>query len=545
MRGKTARFLWAVCIAGGLVGFCVKAEPSIMDRESGKETLTEWGAETCRGASAGTVTIMEAEGQFPETERGGAAGTEEDEAVSDMDVPLENHPLEGKETGTSRDAGERKEGDAAAEADETPAGLFPGVPKTDTVDYVPSERREILKPGYVKTTVDEKDPGTYQVVEREQKIPVKYVDDAGNVKYFYEDGIWYEYKYSLGDITLDEKNQELALKLLNFKGSYEDYEVIQVECSEQNDGYGGMQYEYHVRYRRAEVMEASPAQMAHQIPGGIGKPVEFRTVKIREKIPVTEEVRIGTGEYRYYGWQVLDGNTFYFDKYGEKVTGIQVIQGICHEFDENGVKISSAGIDVSEKNGEIDWKAAAAAGVDFAMIRCMVFGEGDGLAIGAKAETQLETAQAAGMETGICLIMQASSEEEAVKEAESAVRLAGRYGLRGPIAVCCAGAAPGCTRGTDGLDPSARTACIRAFCSRIRDSGYEPLIRAEAGWLLEGGLRMEELGSYGLWRSQYDTGIGCTGPCTFRQYTREGRVDGINGYTGLIIGYGKQEGISK
>ena len=87
--------------------------------------------------------------------------------------------------------------------------------------------------------------------------------------------------------------------------------------------------------------------MAHQIPGGIGKPVEFRTVKIREKIPVTEEVRIGTGEYRYYGWQVLDGNTFYFDKYGEKVTGIQVIQGICHEFDENGVKISSAGIDVS------------------------------------------------------------------------------------------------------------------------------------------------------------------------------------------------------
>lgn len=545
MRGKTARILWAVCMIGGMIGLCVKAESSIMDCADRKKTIIERVSETRGGASAGTVTVTEAEGRFLVAERNNAARTGEDGTLPDTDMPPEDGLSEEKRSSASGNTEESKETDTAAEAGENKAGLCFDIPAGDTVAYVPSERREILKSGYVQTAVDEKDPGTYRVVEREQKIPVKYVDDAGNVKYFYENGVWYEYKYSLSDITLDEKNQELALKLLNFKGSYEGYEVVQVECSEQNDGYGGIRYEYHVCYRRAEAMEASPAQIAHQIPGGIGNPVEFMTVKIREKIPVTEEVRTGTGEYRYYGWQVLDGNTFYFDKNGEKVTGIQVIQGICHEFDGNGVKISSAGIDVSEKNGEIDWKAVSAAGVDFAMIRCMVFGEGDGLIIGAKTETQLKTAQAAGMKTGICLIMQASSEEEAVKEAESAVLLAGRYGLRGPIAVCCAGADPGCTRGTDGLDPSTRTACVRAFCRRIRDSGYEPLIRAEAGWLLEGGLRMEELEPYELWLSQYNTDIVYTGSCTFRQYTQEGRADGVNGYTGLIISNGKQEGISK
>ncbi len=41
--------------------------------------------------------------------------------------------------------------------------------------------------------------------------------------------------------------------------------------------------------------------------------------------------------YTYYGWQSIDGNTFYFDKNGNKVTGTQVIQGVSYDFGTDGV----------------------------------------------------------------------------------------------------------------------------------------------------------------------------------------------------------------
>lgn len=545
MKGKTARILWAVCIVGGTIGFCAEAGPSVTDFAAEKEVMVERVSDMVPGPSPGTVVITGADGADSPAGSDRAGRTGSTREPEDTEAFREDMSLYGGQAGQQAKEAETPgepvpaAGRQVSGTEERDAVPPRGIPLSDTVEYVPSGRKEIMETGYVKTVVDEKDPGTYQEVEREQKIPVKYVDDTGAVRYFYENGVWYEYKYSNGDIALDEKNQELALRFLNLKGAYDGYEIVQVDCTEKRDENGGMQYEYHVRYRRAEVMESSPAQIARETPGGIGRAVEFMTVKVREKIPVIKEVRTGTGEYEYYGWQVLDGNTFYFDKNGEKVTGIQVIQGVCHVFDENGVKISRAGIDVSEKNGEIDWGAVTAEGVDFAMIRCRLRGEGDALTAGTRTEEQIRAAQAAGVETGICLVMQASTEEEAVREAEAAVLLAQRYGIDGPVAVCCAGADPTYTRGTDGLDTAHRTACVRAFCQRIRDGGYEPLIRAEAGWLASDMLWLEELKDCGLWLSQYDSGISNTGPCTFREYTAEGTVNGVNGYTGLIISYGK------
>ena len=64
-----------------------------------------------------------------------------------------------------------------------------------------------------------------------------------------------------------------------------------------------------------------------------------------------------SGEYRYTGWQTIDGSTYFFDKNGNKVTGEQVIQGAKYNFNANGVLDNGSGnlgIDVSKWNGNID-----------------------------------------------------------------------------------------------------------------------------------------------------------------------------------------------
>ena len=42
-------------------------------------------------------------------------------------------------------------------------------------------------------------------------------------------------------------------------------------------------------------------------------------------------------EYTYTGWQVINGNTYYFDRNGKKVTGEQQIQGVKYSFGADGV----------------------------------------------------------------------------------------------------------------------------------------------------------------------------------------------------------------
>lgn len=63
-------------------------------------------------------------------------------------------------------------------------------------------------------------------------------------------------------------------------------------------------------------------------------------------------------EYKYTGWQTIDGKRYYFDKNGNKVTGDQVIQGVKYSFGSDGALSSGSGvlgIDVSKHNGNINW----------------------------------------------------------------------------------------------------------------------------------------------------------------------------------------------
>lgn len=238
--------------------------------------------------------------------------------------------------------------------------------------------------------------------------------------------------------------------------------------------------------------------------------------------PVYETETVTT----YYGWQTIDGATYYFDKNGEKVTGQQVIQGISYTFSSEGVRSGSIGIDVSKYQTGINWTKVKNAGINFVMIRCGYRGYGSGVLVeDPMYRSHISGAKAAGLRVGVYFFSQAVNEAEAVEEASMAVSLAKKYGINMPIAIDSEYAAGGRGR-ADGLSKSARTAVTKAFCNTVRSAGYTPMVYASKSWFGD-HLNVSQLSSYYIWVAHYAEKCGYTGKYHIWQNTDKGKVDGI------------------
>ena len=141
------------------------------------------------------------------------------------------------------------------------------------------------------------------------------------------------------------------------------------------------------------------------------------------------------------------------------------------------------GIDVSayqnraSENQTIDWEAVAADGVEFAMVRIGLRGYSSG-AISADQfyAENIEGAMAAGIETGVYFFAQAITVEEAIEEADFVISLLEDHEINGPVAYDWE--MHDATYRVYGTAPEMATACALAFCKRIEEAGYTPMIYA-------------------------------------------------------------------
>ncbi|MBO4446014.1 MAG: hypothetical protein J5782_03610 [Clostridia bacterium] len=182
---------------------------------------------------------------------------------------------------------------------------------------------------------------------------------------------------------------------------------------------------------------------------------------------------IAETEYKYYGWQNIDGKVYYFDKNGEYVTGTQVIGGVKYTFSQTGARGGTLGVDVSIYQGNIDWQKAKKAGIDFAIIRLGYRGWGSNgsLNIDGNFHRNLAGARAAGIKVGVYFFSQAKTEVEAVEEASLCIKELGGQGLNLPIFIDTETAAGGQGR-ADNLTVKERTDVCVAFCNTIQNAGY-------------------------------------------------------------------------
>lgn len=244
-------------------------------------------------------------------------------------------------------------------------------------------------------------------------------------------------------------------------------------------------------------------------------------------------------QYRYTGWQTIDGKTYYFDKNGNPVTGAQVIQGVTYNFGSDGaiattVNGSKFGIDVSRHNGEINWNAVKASGVDYVIIRCGYRGSATGVLIQDQSFTKnIQGATAAGLKVGIYVFSQAVNEVEAVKEASLAVACAKGYNLTYPIFIDTESSGGRADR----IDKATRTAVVNAFCQTVANSGYKAGIYASKTWF-EDRLNMSAIpGNYRIWLAQYAAAPTYKGKYDMWQYSSKGKISGIKGNVDLNLSY--------
>lgn len=193
------------------------------------------------------------------------------------------------------------------------------------------------------------------------------------------------------------------------------------------------------------------------------------------------------------------------------------------------------GIDVSKWQQEIDWEKVAAAGVQFAIIRCGYRGSASGCLVEDPYFVRnIEGAKNAGIRVGVYFFTQAVNEVEAVEEASMVATLCRDYELDYPVFIDTEGA--GGHGRADALSVDERTAVCNAFCKTIESEGYEAGIYASRCWFYE-KLHDDELQDYFLWVAEYRNEPIYTGNYKMWQYTSSGYIDGISTRVDMDISY--------
>lgn len=231
------------------------------------------------------------------------------------------------------------------------------------------------------------------------------------------------------------------------------------------------------------------------------------------------------------GWHNIGGNRYYY-RGSQRVTGWQNIDGLQYYFDGNGKLSSCTMIDVSTYNGDIDWNAVKAAGVDYAIIRVGYRGYGTArLVQDRRFEQNMRGAINAGIRVGAYIVTQAVNTEEAVEEASFIVEKCRGYNVTLPLTIDVEWAGNSYEEGrANSISASTRTDVINAFARTVMNSGYTAMAYANKDWFENKIYSGNLFSSCKIWLAQYrNTEYTYGGRVNMWQYTSKGRVDGING----------------
>ncbi len=197
-------------------------------------------------------------------------------------------------------------------------------------------------------------------------------------------------------------------------------------------------------------------------------------------------------------------------------------------------KKSGVGVDVSTFQNTIDWKKVADSGIDFAMIRLGIRGYKTGrLVLDDNFRENIKGAKKNGLRTGVYFFSQAISREEAEEEADFVLKALKKYKIDGPVALDSELIDSKNAR-TGDLTREERTDFCIAFCERIEEAGYTPMIYADKAQLLA-ELDTERLTDYMIWYSDFGDKPDYPYEFALWQYTNKGKVPGIKGNVDLNL----------
>jgi len=240
-----------------------------------------------------------------------------------------------------------------------------------------------------------------------------------------------------------------------------------------------------------------------------------------------------------------------FNWYGSTKTKSPYNHTTYHHQDRFDTRTILHGIDISKWQGEIDWTKVKADGIDYAFIQVGYRGYGSsGLLSEATKDPyfdiNMQNAIAAGIRVGVYVFSQATTEAEALEEAEYILNAIGNYSITMPLVLDYEYAST--TSGLGGrlykakLSKTKATNICMAFCNEIAAAGYTPMIYANKS-MLEDQLNTTTITNegYRIWLANYTKNTSYTGAFDFWQYSEKGKVNGIYGDVDMNFYYAQPD----
>lgn len=186
------------------------------------------------------------------------------------------------------------------------------------------------------------------------------------------------------------------------------------------------------------------------------------------------------------------------------------------------------GVDVSGHKQDIDWNAVAQDGIDFAIIRAGNRTYGSGLLFeDSYFHRNMQGAIAAGLDVGAYFFSNAVTVEEAIEEADMFLAMVEPYRqyITYPV-VCDWEYLGGKNSRAYGVDAGVITECVAAFCQRVADAGYQPMLYFNdyCGYVK---MDLSKLTQFDFWYAEYADAPACIYDFQMWQYSSKGNVAGI------------------
>lgn len=241
---------------------------------------------------------------------------------------------------------------------------------------------------------------------------------------------------------------------------------------------------------------------------------------------------LSDGEYHFFP---IDEN---LKKHSLLEENLSILENGELEYKKNENVISQKGIDVSKYQGTIDWEKVKADGVDYAFIRAGIRGYETGKIVQDEGVSDnLIGAANAGVEVGAYFFSQATTTEEAVEEANVVINAISKNEISLPIVYDLEKVKSSSGRMNEMTKEEKTDVCL-AFCNRIKEAGYTPMIYGNMETFLM-LLDMKQLEDIDKWFAYYNTDIYFPYEFSIWQYTESGRVDGIDGDVDMNISFKK------
>ena len=188
------------------------------------------------------------------------------------------------------------------------------------------------------------------------------------------------------------------------------------------------------------------------------------------------------------------------------------------------------GIDVSNWQGDINWKSVAASGVQFVFIRAAYRSVSAGtISTDSRFSSYISGAKAAGLLVGVYIYSQAITEAEGREEAQYLINLCKGYSIDLPLVLDYE------YYGTSGrlynahLSQQAATNVCKAFCATVEAAGYESMVYGNPS-MLNYSLYKSQLGR--IWLAHFTTKTNYSGSYEYWQ-PGLGTISGISGSTDI------------